>query len=116
MHLFRRHCRNYAAAFAHIDRLMFYGCSLVRNQVERVDEIYELQPVYVLCIANYCRKHESETPGKLLFSYQFREEETNELFGNQTFCVYPHNAAQHLTSSFGYSRRRTSLLSGGCYL
>ena len=65
------------------DRLMFYGCSLVRNQVGRGDEIYELQPVYVLCIANYCRKHESETPGKLLFSYQFREEETNELFGNQ---------------------------------
>ena len=62
---------------------MFYGCSLVRNQVGRGDEIYELQPVYVLCIANYCRIHESETPGKLLFSYQFREEETNELFGNQ---------------------------------
>ena len=55
------------------DRLMFYGCSLVRNQVERVDEIYELQPVYVLCIVNYGRKHESETPGKLLFSYQSRK-------------------------------------------
>ena len=116
MHLFRRHCRNYAAAFAHIDRLMFYGCSLVRNQVGRGDEIYELQPVYVLCIANYCRKHESETPGKLLFSYQFREEETNELFGNQTFCVFPQKSTQPLASSFGNSRRRTSLLSGGCYL
>lgn len=65
------------------DRLVYYGCSLIRNQLERGDERYVLNPVYVLCIANYRRYHAEDYPEKLLYSYEFLENETNELFGRQ---------------------------------
>ena len=56
------------------DRLLFYGCSLVHNQIERGDDSYLLRPVYVLCIANYFRKHNSPVAtGQFFFSYQYRE-------------------------------------------
>lgn len=57
------------------DRLLFYGCSLVHNQVERGSASYRLTPVYVLCIANYERTHAVvQDPGKFFFGYQFREQ------------------------------------------
>ena len=56
------------------DRLLFYGCSLVHNQIERGDDSYLLRPVYVLCIANFLRHHGADVPpGQFFFSYQFRE-------------------------------------------
>ena len=57
------------------DRLLYYGCSLIHRQIERGDESYLLKPVYVLCIANYKRKHEAAVgSGRFFFAYQFREE------------------------------------------
>lgn len=57
------------------DRLLYYGCSLVHRQIERGDNTYALKPVYVLCIANYTRKHTVPIqPGRFFFSYRFREQ------------------------------------------
>ena len=56
------------------DRLLFYGCSLLHNQIKRGATNYILKPVYVVCIANYERLHTERTPeGKFFFEYQFRE-------------------------------------------
>ena len=56
------------------DRLLYYGCSLIHNQIERGDVSYLLRPVYVLCIANYFRRHSSPVaPGQFFFSYLYRE-------------------------------------------
>ena len=69
------------------DRLFFYGASLVHRQIERGNPDYSLAPVYVVCLANYSRKHVDAPEDKILFRYGFREEETHELYGNQlTIC------------------------------
>ena len=66
------------------DRLIYYGASLIHRQIERGDTSYLLHPVYVLCIANYQRRHPENVPDdKLLFHYQLNESETNERFGHQ---------------------------------
>lgn len=57
------------------DRLLYYGCSLIHRQIERGDKKYFLKPVYVLCIADYLRRHIPEVPeNRFYFGYQFREE------------------------------------------
>ena len=69
------------------DRLFFYGASLVHRQIERGNPDYSLAPVYVVCLANYPRKHADAPEDKILFRYGFREEETHEPYGNQlTIC------------------------------
>ena len=69
------------------DRLFFYGASLVHRQIERGNPDYSLAPVYVVCLANYSRKHVDAPEDKILFRYGFREEETHEPYGNQlTIC------------------------------
>ena len=56
------------------DRLLFYGCSLIHNQIKRGSQNYQLKPVYVVCIANYERLHSEGTPeDKFYFQYLFRE-------------------------------------------
>ena len=57
------------------DRLLFYGCSLVHRQVERASESYLLNPVYVICVADYIRQHPAAVPhDDFLFSYRLRED------------------------------------------
>lgn len=57
------------------DRLLFYGCSLVHSQIERGAHTYRLNPVYVLCVANYDRKHVGLTdPAQFFYGYQLREQ------------------------------------------
>lgn len=56
------------------DRLLYYGCSLVHNQIERGDESYLLRPVYVLCVADYIRRHSvAVQEDRFFFSYRFLE-------------------------------------------
>ena len=66
------------------NRLLFYGCSLVHSQVERGHKTYNLQPVYVLCIANYERSHASlYDGGRFFFGYQLQEQSNpNDIFTN----------------------------------
>ena len=71
------------------DRLAYYSATLVQRQIERKSEIYRVQHVYVLCVASYVRRHSAETPpGKLLFGYDYRENETFELLENSKTSFY----------------------------
>ena len=71
------------------DRLAYYQATLLQRQVQRKSEIYMVKHVYVLCIASYVRFHSEETPeSKLLFSYDYRENETYELLENSKSSFY----------------------------
>ena len=71
------------------DRLAYYSATLVQRQIERKSEIYRVQHVYVLCVASYVRRHSADTPpGKLLFGYDYRENETFELLENSKTSFY----------------------------
>lgn len=65
------------------DRLVFYGSSLLHNQIKRSDKSYTLKPVYVICIADYIRKHEGLPipDGKLLFHYTLQETTIGDCLG-----------------------------------
>lgn len=52
------------------DRLLYYGCSLIHRQIERGDKKYFLKPVYVLCIADYLRRHIPEVPEDKILAAQ----------------------------------------------
>jgi hypothetical protein len=57
------------------NRLLYYGCSLIHNQIKRGATTYSLKPVFVICIANYERLHFQKIPeDKFFFQYLFREE------------------------------------------
>ena len=71
------------------DRLAYYSASLVHGQVKRKDEIYKVKHVYVLCVASFVRKHPEGTPkDKMLFGYDYRENETYELLENAKTSFY----------------------------
>ena len=71
------------------DRLAYYQATLVQRQVKRKSETYRVKHVYVLCVASYVRKHSPEPPrNKMLFSYDYRENETHELLENSKSSFY----------------------------
>ena len=71
------------------DRLLYYGSTLVHNQVKRGDKLYLVSPVYVLCITDYERKHQEPVPeGKFLFHYHNREQDLAEAFGGDRLHFY----------------------------
>ncbi|MBP5751681.1 MAG: Rpn family recombination-promoting nuclease/putative transposase [Treponema sp.] len=71
------------------DRLAYYSASLVHGQVKRKDEIYNVKHVYVLCVASFVRSHPEGTPkDKMLFCYDYRENETYELLENAKTSFY----------------------------
>ena len=71
------------------DRLIYYGASLIHNQVRRGDTVYLLQPVFVVCIADYLRKHAAIVPeNKMLFHYSLRETELGEGFSDNRLHFY----------------------------
>ena len=65
------------------DRLLYYGCSLIQKQVKRGSEDYNLNSVYVICIADYLRSHTVLVPeNEFFFRYSFIEH--NNLADNLT--------------------------------
>ena len=67
------------------DRLLFYGTSLLHSQVKRGTKTYRLNPVYVLCVADYVRPHvKLRDSDKFFFGYQLREQSNHDdLFSGQ---------------------------------
>jgi len=66
------------------DRLIFYGCSLVHNQLKRGKKLYLFPNVYVICVSNYLRPHSAPVPeGKIMFKYLIREQEMDENFSDK---------------------------------
>lgn len=65
------------------NRMFYYGAKLLGSQIERGASSYSLLPVYVICMMNFSYHKASFNPEQFLFIYRFREDRTNELFGNQ---------------------------------
>ncbi len=71
------------------DRMMFYGASLIRDQLKAGTTVYELKPVKLICLMDYEDLHERETRNKIVFQYGMVEVETCEVYGQQLtiYCV-----------------------------
>ena len=64
-----------------MDRLYYYGGSLIHNQVEKGDPKYDVHSVLVCCIASYRVPHNKAVPeGKVFFLYRMMENDTHEIF------------------------------------
>lgn len=74
-------------------RMLYYGACRIREQLEIGDSYELLNPVYVICIMDYCESHKVKVPeGKILFHYRLIEEHLGELYGNCLsiiFCELP---------------------------
>ena len=64
-----------------MDRLYYYGGSLIHSQVEKGDPKYDVHSVLVCCIACYRVPHKESVPeGKVFFRYRMMENDTHEIF------------------------------------
>ena len=64
-----------------MDRLYYYGGSLIHNQVEKGNLKYVVNSVLVCCIATYDVRHKDTVPeGKVFFRYRMMENDTHEVF------------------------------------
>lgn len=72
------------------DRILYYEAALISSQIETgKDESYELDPVYVVTITSFTRKHDDNWTGGICSSYVFREETTGEyLEGKKTRLTF----------------------------
>ena len=70
------------------DRLLYYGSTLIYNQVKRGDSQYLLHPVYVLCICDYEWDHGDVPDNRILFNYQLREKDFGDPFGQLRLQYY----------------------------
>ena len=71
------------------DRMMYYGASLIRDQLKAGTTVYELKPVKLICLMDYEDLHERKTRNKIVFQYGMVEVETCEVYGQQLtiYCV-----------------------------
>ena len=61
------------------DRLLFYGCPLIQKLIKRKDKKYNLNTVYVICVADYERSHPAAIPSDdFLFHYRLKDEKWPE--------------------------------------
>ena len=64
-----------------MDRLYYYGGSLLHNQVSAGAVKYDVRSVLVCCIASYKVSHKETVPeGKVFFQYKMMESQTHEVF------------------------------------
>lgn len=64
-----------------MDRLYYYGGSLIHNQVEKGNLKYVVNSVLVCCIATYDVRHNDRVPAaKVFFRYRMMENDTHEVF------------------------------------
>jgi predicted transposase/invertase (TIGR01784 family) len=71
------------------NRMAYYGASMMASQLQPGDRYGKLKPVYVICFMNFKLAHKKD---QLVYRYQLREQDTNELYGNQLslyFCELP---------------------------
>ena len=72
-----------------MDRLYYYGGSLIHNQMKSGQKKYVINSVIVCCIASYHVTHKEAVPeGKVFFRYRMMENDTHEPFDGDklNFC------------------------------
>lgn len=62
------------------NRMVYYGAGMISRQLKPGDKYSNLKPVYVICFMNFRLIHQTD---QLVYRYQIREQESNELYGNQ---------------------------------
>ena len=83
------------------DRLIYYGASLIREQLESGSKNYRLDPVKVICIMNYEESHPGSCEDKIIFQYRPLEVETGELYGEQlSIYLFELPRVMRLTKNF----------------
>lgn len=83
------------------DRLIYYGASLIREQLESGSKNYRLDPVKVICIMNYEETHPNGCEDKIIFQYRPMEIETGELYGEQlSIYLFELPRVMRLTGNF----------------
>lgn len=71
-----------------MDRLYYYGGSLIHNQVKSGETVYCVNAVLICCIASYRVPHKTTVPkGKVFFNYKMRESETHEVFDGDKLSI-----------------------------
>ncbi len=65
------------------NRIFFYGASAIHRQVKAGDTKYDYDSVRIIAIQNFITSHGVVPRDKILFRYEFREAETQELYGTQ---------------------------------
>ena len=77
-----------------LPRMLYYGASRLREQLEVGGDYNTLCPVYIVCFMDYTLPHYGiqVPPGKLIFTYRLMEEQTLEEYGrwlNIFLCELP---------------------------
>lgn len=62
------------------NRMIYYGASMISRQLKPGDKYSNLKPVYVICFMNFRLIHQTD---QLVYRYQIREQDSNELYGDQ---------------------------------
>ena len=77
------------------NRMVYYGASMISRQLKPGDKYDKMKPVYVICFMNFRLIHQTE---QLVYRYQIREQDSNEMYGNQLQiyqCELPRFAGTH---------------------
>ena len=62
------------------NRMIYYGANMISRQLKPGDKYSKLKPVYVICFMNFRLIHQTD---QLVYRYQIREQDSNELYGDQ---------------------------------
>ena len=74
------------------DRIAYYGAANFVKQLKRSGKYTEVHAVYVVCFVNFKMQHTDCPPGKIVYTYELREQDTGELYGEYislNFCELP---------------------------
>ena len=74
------------------DRIAYYGAANFVKQLKRSEKYTEVHAVYVVCFVNFKMQHTDCPPGKIVYTYELREQDTGELYGEYislNFCELP---------------------------
>ena len=83
------------------DRIAYYGAANFVKQLHRGEKYTAVYPVYVICFVNFKMQHIDCPPGKVVYTYEFREQDTGELYGEYislNFCELPRLAKDSFES------------------
>ena len=67
------------------DRMFFYGAASCIESVKSGNEYSGIRTVYLICFANFVLKHTVCPKDKLIFVYDFLEQETGEPYGEHAY-------------------------------
>ncbi len=74
------------------DRIAYYGAANFVKQLKRGEKYTAVHAVYVVCFINFKMRHTDCPPDKIIYTYELREQETGELYGEYislNFCELP---------------------------